>query len=85
MTTAKQAWPPDPATRNLLEQIRAAGIPPMNELEPQAARQAMLDGRVNDIDPPSVASITDGAIPDSIMTNAPAGEDHFFMVPKVVE
>lgn len=63
VTTAKQAWPPDPATRNLLEQIRAAGIPPMNELEPKAARQAMLDGRVNDIDPPPVASITDGAIP----------------------
>ena len=26
-----------------------------------------------------------GGIPDDIMANAPASEDHFFMVPKVVE
>jgi aspartyl-tRNA(Asn)/glutamyl-tRNA(Gln) amidotransferase subunit C len=26
-----------------------------------------------------------GGIPDDIMVNAPASEDHFFMVPKVVE
>ena len=63
MTTATQAWPPDPATRNLLEQIRAAGIPPANELAPDAARQMMLDGRVNDIDPPAVGAIADRVIP----------------------
>jgi aspartyl-tRNA(Asn)/glutamyl-tRNA(Gln) amidotransferase subunit C len=29
--------------------------------------------------------ITDGGIPDDIIKNAPAAEDHFFVVPKVVE
>ncbi len=29
--------------------------------------------------------VCDGSIADDIMTNAPASEDHFFMVPKVVE
>ncbi len=29
--------------------------------------------------------VTDGGIADAIMTNAPAREDHFFLVPKVVE
>jgi aspartyl-tRNA(Asn)/glutamyl-tRNA(Gln) amidotransferase subunit C len=29
--------------------------------------------------------VTDGGIPDEIVKNAPASEDHFFLVPKVVE
>jgi aspartyl-tRNA(Asn)/glutamyl-tRNA(Gln) amidotransferase subunit C len=29
--------------------------------------------------------VTDGAIPDDIIKNAPAADDHFFVVPKVVE
>jgi aspartyl-tRNA(Asn)/glutamyl-tRNA(Gln) amidotransferase subunit C len=29
--------------------------------------------------------VTDGGIPDEIVKNAPATEDHFFVVPKVVE
>jgi aspartyl-tRNA(Asn)/glutamyl-tRNA(Gln) amidotransferase subunit C len=29
--------------------------------------------------------VTDGGIPDDIVRNAPASEDHFFLVPKVVE
>jgi aspartyl-tRNA(Asn)/glutamyl-tRNA(Gln) amidotransferase subunit C len=29
--------------------------------------------------------VTDGGIPDDILKNAPASEDHFFLVPKVVE
>ena len=29
--------------------------------------------------------VTDGGIPDDIVRNAPAAEDHFFVVPKVVE
>jgi aspartyl-tRNA(Asn)/glutamyl-tRNA(Gln) amidotransferase subunit C len=29
--------------------------------------------------------VTDGDKPDDILANAPATEDHFFMVPKVVE
>jgi aspartyl-tRNA(Asn)/glutamyl-tRNA(Gln) amidotransferase subunit C len=30
-------------------------------------------------------TITDGGIADDILANAPAQEDHFFLVPKVVE
>jgi aspartyl-tRNA(Asn)/glutamyl-tRNA(Gln) amidotransferase subunit C len=29
--------------------------------------------------------VTEGGIPDAIVENAPASEDHFFVVPKVVE
>jgi len=29
--------------------------------------------------------VTDGGIADDIVRNAPATEDHFFVVPKVVE
>jgi aspartyl-tRNA(Asn)/glutamyl-tRNA(Gln) amidotransferase subunit C len=29
--------------------------------------------------------VTDGGIPDDIVKNAPAADDHFFVVPKVVE
>ncbi len=29
--------------------------------------------------------VNDGEIPDRILANAPATEDHFFLVPKVVE
>ncbi|MGH1349627.1 MAG: Asp-tRNA(Asn)/Glu-tRNA(Gln) amidotransferase subunit GatC [Methyloligellaceae bacterium] len=29
--------------------------------------------------------VTDGGYPEEIMKNAPLSEDHFFMVPKVVE
>jgi aspartyl-tRNA(Asn)/glutamyl-tRNA(Gln) amidotransferase subunit C len=29
--------------------------------------------------------VTDGEIADKILKNAPAAEDHFFQVPKVVE
>ena len=29
--------------------------------------------------------VTDGEIADDIVANAPANEDHFFVVPKVVE
>jgi aspartyl-tRNA(Asn)/glutamyl-tRNA(Gln) amidotransferase subunit C len=29
--------------------------------------------------------VSDGEIPDKVLANAPATEDHFFLVPKVVE
>ena len=29
--------------------------------------------------------VTDGGIADAVVANAPAREDHFFVVPKVVE
>ena len=30
-------------------------------------------------------AVTDGGYPDDLMKNAPAAENHFFVVPKVVE
>ena len=63
MPTETQPWPPEPATRDLLEKIRTAGIPPMSQLGPEGARQAMLDGRVNDVEPPPVAEVSDRRIP----------------------
>ncbi len=30
-------------------------------------------------------AVTDGGIPDEIVRNAPAADNHFFVVPKVVE
>jgi aspartyl-tRNA(Asn)/glutamyl-tRNA(Gln) amidotransferase subunit C len=32
-----------------------------------------------------VDRVTDGGIPDDILRNAPASDDYFFVVPKVVE
>jgi aspartyl-tRNA(Asn)/glutamyl-tRNA(Gln) amidotransferase subunit C len=29
--------------------------------------------------------VTDGGIADEVVANAPAADDHFFLVPKVVE
>jgi acetyl esterase len=54
---------PDPATQRLLDKLKAAGVPPMCDLGPQGARQAMLDGRVNDVTPPRVARVADRTIP----------------------
>ncbi|TFH50012.1 MAG: alpha/beta hydrolase [Lysobacterales bacterium] len=62
MPVVEHQWIPDPATQGLLDRIAAAGIPPMNELGPKAARQAMLDGLVNDVDPPPVAEVSDQTI-----------------------
>ena len=58
----------DPATRELLAQISAAGVPPMHTLTPAEARAGMLASRVNDIDPPPIARIDNRSIP------GPAGE-----------
>jgi aspartyl-tRNA(Asn)/glutamyl-tRNA(Gln) amidotransferase subunit C len=30
-------------------------------------------------------TVTDGGVADALMANAPGGEDHFFVVPKVIE
>ncbi len=54
---------PDPPTRALLRAVVEADLPPMHTLTPTEARQGMLDGRINDIDPPPVAEIVDRTIP----------------------
>jgi aspartyl-tRNA(Asn)/glutamyl-tRNA(Gln) amidotransferase subunit C len=55
-----------------LAEVDIAGVEPMTSVMPMAMR--MREDKV-----------TDGAIADAVMANAPAREDHFFLVPKVVE
>ena len=55
-----------------LDEVDVAGIEPMTSVTPMAMK--MREDKV-----------TDGGIPDAIIANAPAHEDHFFVVPKVVE
>ena len=55
-----------------LERVDVAGVEPMTSVMPMAMKMRRDE-------------ITDGGIADAVMANAPAREDHFFLVPKVVE
>jgi aspartyl-tRNA(Asn)/glutamyl-tRNA(Gln) amidotransferase subunit C len=55
-----------------LADVDVAGVEPMTSVTPMAMKTR------ND-------EVTDGEIADAIVANAPAREDHFFVVPKVVE
>jgi aspartyl-tRNA(Asn)/glutamyl-tRNA(Gln) amidotransferase subunit C len=55
-----------------LSEVDVTGVEPMTSVTPMAMKQRA------DV-------VTDGGIPDDIVRNAPASEDHFFLVPKVVE
>ncbi len=55
-----------------LEKVDVEGIEPMTSVVPMAMKKRQ-DG------------VTDGGIADAIVANAPLSEDHYFMVPKVVE
>ena len=55
-----------------LGEVNVDGVEPMTSVTPMAMK--MREDKV-----------TDGGIPDDIIQNAPAHEDHFFVVPKVVE
>lgn len=55
-----------------LSEVDVAGVEPMTSVTPMAMKKRA------DV-------VTDGGIADQIMANAPATEDHFFLVPKVVE
>jgi aspartyl-tRNA(Asn)/glutamyl-tRNA(Gln) amidotransferase subunit C len=55
-----------------LSEVNVEGIEPMTSVTPM--RMKMRDD-----------AVTDGNIADDIVRNAPATEDHFFLVPKVVE
>jgi aspartyl-tRNA(Asn)/glutamyl-tRNA(Gln) amidotransferase subunit C len=52
--------------------VDVEGVEPMTSVMPMAMKKRA------DI-------VTDGSIPDKIVANAPASDDHFFVVPKVVE
>jgi len=55
-----------------LSEVDVSGVEPMTSVTPMAMKK-----RADVVD--------DGAIADDIVKNAPATENHFFLVPKVVE
>jgi aspartyl-tRNA(Asn)/glutamyl-tRNA(Gln) amidotransferase subunit C len=55
-----------------LADVDVTGVEPMTSVTPMAMK-ARKD------------EVNDGGIADAIIANAPAREDHFFVVPKVVE
>jgi aspartyl-tRNA(Asn)/glutamyl-tRNA(Gln) amidotransferase subunit C len=55
-----------------LSEVDIAGVEPMTSVTPMEMKK-----RADVVD--------DGNIADDILKNAPATEDHFFLVPKVVE
>jgi aspartyl-tRNA(Asn)/glutamyl-tRNA(Gln) amidotransferase subunit C len=55
-----------------LSELDVSGVEPMTSVTPMAMKKR------SDV-------ITEGGNPDAILQNAPAVEDQFFLVPKVVE
>ena len=55
-----------------LSEVNVEGVEPMTSVTPTAMKKRA------DV-------VTDGGIPDDILKNAPAAEDHYFVVPKVME
>src|SRR5271165_840401 len=55
-----------------LAEVDVDGVEPMTSVTPMAMKMRKDE-------------VTDGGNADAIMANAPAREDHFFLVPKVVE
>ncbi len=55
-----------------LSAVDVAGVEPMTSVIPTTMKKRPDE-------------VTDGEIPGDILKNAPAREDHFFAVPKVVE
>ncbi len=55
-----------------LSQVNVEGVEPMTSVTP-------MEMKVR------ADKVTDGEIPDDIIRNAPVTEDHYFVVPKVVE
>ena len=55
-----------------LDEVDATNVEPMTSVTPMTLKKR-------------TDAVTDGGIADDIVANAPAREDHFFVVPKVVE
>lgn len=55
-----------------LEEVDVAGVAPMTSVVEQRLKMR------EDV-------VTEGGNADAVLANAPSGEDHFFVVPKVVE
>ncbi len=56
----------------LLSEVDVSGVEPMTSVTPMEMKKRE-------------DKVTDGGMADAIVANAPATEDHFFLVPKVVE
>jgi aspartyl-tRNA(Asn)/glutamyl-tRNA(Gln) amidotransferase subunit C len=56
----------------LLSEVNVEGVEPMTSVTPMEMKKR-----------PDV--VTDGGIADDVVRNAPETQDHFFLVPKVVE
>lgn len=55
-----------------LGEVDVSGVEPMTSVTPMVMKKRQ------DV-------VNDGEIADAIVANAPASEDHYFMVPKVIE
>ena len=55
-----------------LNEVNVEGVEPMTSVTPMAMKKRQ-DG------------VTDGGYPEKVVQNAPATEDNFFLVPKVIE
>lgn len=55
-----------------LDEVDVSGVEPMTSVTPMVMKKRQDE-------------VTDGGIADVIVGNAPMTEDHYFMVPKVVE
>lgn len=55
-----------------LAEVDVSGVDPMTSVTPMAMKKRP-------------DAVTDGEIADDIVRNAPAAQDYFFLVPKVVE
>lgn len=55
-----------------LAEVDVEGVEPMTSVTPMQMKKR------KDI-------VADGGMPDKVLANAPSAEDHFFLVPKVVE
>jgi aspartyl-tRNA(Asn)/glutamyl-tRNA(Gln) amidotransferase subunit C len=55
-----------------LSEVNVEGVEPMTSVTPMQMKKR-------------ADAVTDGGIADEIVANAPVSEDHFFLVPKVVE
>lgn len=55
-----------------LEEVDVTGVEPMTSVTPMEMKKRQDE-------------VTDGEMADVIVANAPLTEDHFFLVPKVVE
>jgi aspartyl-tRNA(Asn)/glutamyl-tRNA(Gln) amidotransferase subunit C len=55
-----------------LAEVEVTGVGPMTAVTPMEMKKR-------------ADQVTEGGIPDDILKNAPASQDHYFLVPKVVE